>query len=85
MMSSVLTIVDSEAVVVNSYIRHRISTSVLTVAETTAGTWHYQCTVAVNNVSTSIMGTHPIHVTGQFNVMHWPQALHTFSLFIEVE
>ena len=63
---------DSEAVyVVNN---HPVSTSVLTAAETTTGTWHYQCTVALlelGNIRNTIIDADPIYVTGQL-----PFAIH---------
>ena len=58
----------SEAIqIINRALEHPVSTSVLTVTETTAGEWYYYCSVTLKELTnvTNEAGSHRIHVTGK--------------------
>ena len=54
--------------IINSALDEPVSTSVLTVTETTAGDWYYHCNVTLMDLIdvTTEAASHPIHVTGMF-------------------
>ena len=53
--------------IISSTVNQPKSTSVLTVTETTAGEWYYDCIVTLEELTnvTNEAGSHPIHVTGK--------------------
>ena len=53
--------------IINSTSDQPVSTSVLTVTETTAGEWYYHCNVTLEELTnvTDEAGPHPIHVTSK--------------------
>ena len=69
MTSSKLTEVLSNIKVniINSTSGQPVSTSVLTVTETTAGEWNYHCIVTLEELTdvNNEADSHPIHVTGK--------------------
>ena len=67
MNNTLVQINHSETNYINSStLNQPVSTSVLTVTETTAGVWNYSCTVTLEQLTnvTNEADSHPIHVTG---------------------
>ena len=59
---------NNETIQINSStLNQPVSTSVLTVTETTAGEWYYHCIVTLEELTnvTNEADSHPIHVTGK--------------------
>ena len=91
MNNKLLQINHSETIHINSStLNQPVSTSVLTVTETTAGEWYYRCTVTLEELTnvTNEAGSHPIQVTGKsFYCLQYfydltDQQLHCISAFL---
>ena len=69
MPGNVTEVQDNETTqIMNNALDEPVSTSVLTVTETTAGEWYYLCSVFLMKVTnvTNEADSHPIRVTGMF-------------------